>query len=552
MTLIRNANRCMSSCVTLAAISYLVGCAATDETEIDEPVGATEAPLYRTGARWPVNMSTAKGAWIPVCYTFDTNQIKTTTDKSDATNFIKRVRGYVENTWARVADIYFDGWGECAGSNNGKLVVTLTKSARSGSAVGYQGSGTPTGMTLDIMVTAQPVVAVHEFGHALGFDHEFTRTDFPCSVGAQGCVSCKTNADCSAAAADPPNYGNTCVAGFCRYTTGEELVNTTTADRESVMASTYVTNTIDINDRDSVASPTGSLSVYDVLGAQQIYGRKPAGSLVGLGGRCADIAGGTMTYGSSIVAWPCTSGPNDRWQYNPANGHLGSLLSTGLFVTPTMCANISGGTVSSSSSTPLISWGCGAYSNEVFNFENVQIRAMGNMCLVATGTSAGAYVEARACDGASTSRSRWKVINRNITQGDIPVDYSAIQLAGTNLCMTVGSYANGDQITLRSCTSSTYRRSQAFEAVHGTLRIADSASLCLNVLGGTDATGQRLGLWNACSPDYNNSYFSLTGPIKGLGQCVELLGGDSYAGAGIGMNTCSTNAARQEWDYHWL
>jgi hypothetical protein len=529
----------LSSVCALTLLSLAAGCAAIDENgAAEESVVSAEENLYKAGNRWPQNASTALGAWIPVCY------VQGDTTAEEAAAFAATMRNAVENTWGRVADLKFTGWGVCSGSTAGKLVVTINKTGNSQSYLGYQGPSSPTTMALNITDTRQPMVTVHEFGHALSFHHEFTRTDFACALGQRGCRSCTDNSGCK-----DDNYGNTCVAGFCRHVGGEELVNADTADRESVMASGYTRNRIDGN-TNGVANPVVSLSTYDVLGAQQVYGRKPAGSLVGLGGRCANISGGAV-FGHGIVASDCLGGANDRFSYNSHYGWLGAIGSM-VPTSPSLCMNISGGVTNPNGANPLITWSCGDYSNERFTFDDVQIRTLGNMCLAANSATAGAEIQVQRCGTVSASRERWRVMNKQVSSGEFLLDQTAFQLAGTNLCMTHGAVGFGSRITLQTCNMDFKSYDQSFDVRDGIISVPASPGFCFNVLGGTDAPGQPLGLWNACNSNYVNSYFYLNGMIRSSGQCVDMLGGSSYTGANIGTFPCVESAPNHNWDYYWL
>jgi len=521
----------------LVGISTL-GCSG-GEPSAGEPLGALDEALYFTNsaAKWPAapnHPGSGRGADITVCYTTP-GATGGSPDETARVAAVETMRNWIENTWGRVADINFFNWKRCSGSSGGRIVIQMNKAnTPSSSDLGYQGTARDT--TVLTSPTASSVAIIHEFGHALGFLHEFMRDDWERTD--QGSVACRRDADCAYAGA--ADFGPTCLkesgqaSGYCRAPkAGTKL--SATADFDSVMAATWVYN--DTNASTS-ATPLTSFSPWDIIGVQTIYGPKPQGALVGLGGRCLDVKGASTAQDVAVIAWPCVGQPNDKFVRgdHPASGDLLKARISN----KNRCLNVHGGVVSSNKSTKITTWDCDLNANnEAFEFNGLQLRTMGNQCVTASGTTAGSQVEIRECGSVSTDRERWNLV------GD------SIRLAASDLCASVpkvsGTTVNPlrTKVTLRSCA---HDNGQILTLNNSTIKVGDK---CWNVRGNVTTPGTDVVLWDSCNPGYPNDRFYVSGVIKSLGQCLDMTGGVSKDGANIGVYPCVADAPNEQWDYYW-
>lgn len=163
-------------------------------------------------------------------------------------------RETVERTWLTHANIEVVNWGDCpitaankhdAAALTNRIMVTFGPSDTSG--VG-KSSTQPTFLSLnwkamnavEIRDAHRPNL-IHEFGHALGYHHEWRRVDWTLPEQPDY--------------ADDPNLNG-------------DVLGTGANDLNSIM--------------DYSSGPsTFELSAWDIIGVQNAYGRKSSGSLVG-------------------------------------------------------------------------------------------------------------------------------------------------------------------------------------------------------------------------------------------------------------------------------
>lgn len=495
----------LSTLVATAACVEPVDDDATDDTATSAP--ALNGPLGQRPTGNPVT--------IPVCWWGPEDPLPNTLlDGSVIAESTLRgwARDVVEGQWSRYARVNFTGWGTCGATSPGVRLV-LTQPTRPGAPGWDSGLAQPT--SGDVLLARDGInntlcranatvyqqcvksLALHTFGHVLGFNHQENRVDY---------VQTNPHPDCRQLGVGTGDqrlgaYDLTSIMSTCGQPSGTP--------------STFKT----------------ALSPADIAAAQAAFGRRVAGQMASIRG--ADMLANNIVPNPTFL-WDADEAPGQLWTFDWAR--LGLVVTTG---GRTGCLDAF---PSAFAGSPLVAFGCFFDAFQTFRFDEVSVRGFGGLCLDAPSTASFTELRVATCTGEP--RQRWAVDTLR-----------RLRLFGTAQCATYTTTI-GAALTLMPCGFAGQTQDFTF-AADGSLRFGGDR--CVDAPGptttdyfngiGKPQAGRAFTYY--CGYDHMlTQRWNLSGRVThSSGLCMDNANSNSN-GSIVSLRTCN-NGDAQRWDYYW-
>jgi hypothetical protein len=550
---IRSASRLLRICLLSIFVIYAFGF----------PMQPVQSLMIGEGLMWSVWLSAP--VKLEVCWENPSaaDPLSSEADKTSGEQRREWARLAVKRTWERYARVIFVGWQQCKDEGNAlpppytlgprrpgvgdeNLKVNITSSGASNNwGHGSWGDHEKSGVSLNLHCSGKSLkecieyLAIHEFGHTLGFYHGEERSDWPSNI-----PTCPRQTH--EGVIDP------------WWPVPKELLFGA-PDTSSVMA--YCSG-----------EPT-SLSPKDISGVQRAYTRRQSGTLLSVPGSLCLSAHAKNPNGDIAFGWDCDEAYEDQeWMYDRQKASL-SIYWPADPQQKQRCLD-----VDTVSKNKVQIWDCHYGTNQQWSFRRVEIRGYGGLCLTRPTTGAGP-VSMKTCSGSAAQL--WR-----LSPGGIANSFK-VKSESSNMCLVASDVA-GTAVAVEPCIKTFLPMVNKFETALSSqlveksgellavgaaktndfrlipggqigLPTSEPTPLCMDVADVLDSDyragkggpmpGQMVQVFQCLNTQLNQRW-NLSGDVTSGEKCLTITGSRTSNGASAVVSTCN-NSIEQDWDYYW-
>jgi hypothetical protein len=247
---------------------------------------------------------------------------------------------------------------------------------------------------------------------------------------------------------------------------------------------------------------------------------RPKGKVVSVGGKCLDVTNRNAADRTPIQIQDCGGGDAQTWSMTPYGTIVG--LERKCLDTPY-----------GANGTPTWLFGCHYGPNQVWSFQDAEVRTASTKCLDVPGVAPSNSTPAQVWECHGGAGQKWTWTERRELRNS------------QGRCLDAASFtpSDGTPVVLYECHGGA---NQMWD-IGGGGSIRGIGGLCVDLPGGNRANGTRLQL-HECNGSDAQRWF-VRGPIRGFeGKCLDAQSATAQVGTRVVVDACDGRQS-QLWNY---
>ena len=258
--------------------------------------------------------------------------------------------------------------------------------------------------------------------------------------------------------------------------------------------------------------------------------------IVGLAGKCIDVASSEIENGTNIQLWHCNGSDAQKWTFDENTGELKGLGGK--------CIDVEGAKTDNGTNIRL--WACNGHDSQKWTFvkNTGEIKGLGGKCIDVEGakTDDGTNIRLWACNGHDSQKWQWLSPDAELTGV-----YDIIGIGDKCVDLEGAKTTDGTNIQLWECNDGANQR---WWYDPWTSEIVGLGGKCVDVEKSGTTDGTNIRLWHCNGTDAQKwQYDPSTGALVGLAsKCIDVEKSQTVNGANIRLWHCNgTDAQKWQW-----